>query len=188
MIGRSWQIRRFDEVLWLVGSGAAPPPPASEALAPRVATSLLSTWLLDANGTSRSFLHEVASGLGRPAQRAALGDPAARVVHDALMTGVLRAYRMRQGYGRLSPRVEEEEAAPVEGKKYVETTWIALHVVDDRDPRRPAAHLPYRVELPDGSLREGTLDKEGKARLEGVPAGKCLVSFPTVDAKDWKPL
>ncbi len=196
MIGRTWQFRRFDEVLLFMGTGAAPPPPASEALTPRVATSLLTTWLLGAHGSSRSCLDEIAAALGRPAQRAAplhtngpgLGGAAEQIVHQALLTGALRAYRMRQGYGRLSPRITEVEAAPIEGKKHVQTTWIALYVVDDRDPRRPAAFLPYSVELPDGSLREGTLDKEGKARLEGVPPGRCLVSFPTVDANDWKPL
>jgi len=148
---------------------------------------MLATWLMG-NGSSSSWLREVAAMLEGSSSFGSTRGRAEISIGNALRTGTLRAYRTRQSYGPTSPRIDDDTPKPVEGKKVVKTTWIALHVVDDREPKRPAAFLPYLVELPDGSIREGTLNKEGKARLESVPAGQCLVSFPTVDAKDWKPL
>ena len=42
----------------------------------------------------------------------------------------------------------------------------------------PFPDEPYTLELPDGSLREGTLDEEGKATERDVPPGRVLVRFP----------
>jgi phage protein D len=42
----------------------------------------------------------------------------------------------------------------------------------------PFPHEPYTLELPDGSLREGTLDAEGKAVERDVPPGRVLIRFP----------
>ncbi|RKH46297.1 type VI secretion system tip protein TssI/VgrG [Corallococcus sicarius] len=35
----------------------------------------------------------------------------------------------------------------------------------------------YEVKLPDGSIRKGSLDGQGNAHLEKLPAGECLLSF-----------
>lgn len=48
------------------------------------------------------------------------------------------------------------------------------------------AFEPYIIELPDGSEVEGKLDGKGQARIEGIDPGKCNVTFPNRDAKDWK--
>jgi len=59
-------------------------------------------------------------------------------------------------------------------------TWIELELTEDDDVT-PVADAAFRVTLPDGSLRTGSLDANGRARLEGIPPGKCLVQFPFQD-------
>ena len=63
--------------------------------------------------------------------------------------------------------------------------WLALALVDEDG--NPMAGEAYRLALPDGSTREGTLDAEGKAHIEDLPSGTCQVSFPNLDAADWEP-
>ncbi len=53
----------------------------------------------------------------------------------------------------------------------------------------PMAFADYLVTLPSGEQRRGTLDEQGCARLEGVPAGACTVRFPAPELppapQDW---
>ncbi|RJS19215.1 type VI secretion system tip protein VgrG [Corallococcus sp. H22C18031201] len=44
------------------------------------------------------------------------------------------------------------------------------------------ANVKYEMELPDGTVRKGTLDGSGKAELKDVPPGNCRMSFPDLDA------
>jgi hypothetical protein len=64
-----------------------------------------------------------------------------------------------------------------------EKTWIEIHLTDDEGD--PAAGVKYRVKLPDGTLKEGDLDGDGKARFEGIDPGSAEVTFPEVHAKEW---
>ncbi len=64
-------------------------------------------------------------------------------------------------------------------------TWIEIHLVDSDD--NPVPGERYRVRLPDASLMEGVLDREGKVRFECIVPGQAEVSFPGFDAKEWKP-
>jgi hypothetical protein len=34
----------------------------------------------------------------------------------------------------------------------------------------------------------GSLDDQGFARFDDIDPGKCLVSFPEIHAKEWKPV
>jgi hypothetical protein len=63
-------------------------------------------------------------------------------------------------------------------------TWIEVHLVDTE--KKPIAGEPYRIKMPDMSIREGTLDEEGKVRFDGIPAGQCQVCFPRIHGKEWK--
>ena len=67
-----------------------------------------------------------------------------------------------------------------------QTTWISLVLVDDSDPPEPVPNARYRIELADGSTREGTLDRLGRAWIDGIDPGTCKVSFPAFHAPDWK--
>lgn len=43
----------------------------------------------------------------------------------------------------------------------------------------------YRIELPDGSVREGTLDAEELARADEIDPGTCIITFPALDEEAW---
>jgi hypothetical protein len=79
-----------------------------------------------------------------------------------------------------------EEQSPPEEAKEDEDQWLEIVLQDDGNPPRPVPGARYVVELPDGTLIEGTLDKNGKARLEGIKGATAKVSFPDVDAPEWK--
>jgi hypothetical protein len=61
--------------------------------------------------------------------------------------------------------------------------WIEIKLVDEEG--QPVPGERYRVELKDGSAREGNLDAEGKARLEGLERGNCQITFPDMDRRTW---
>lgn len=62
--------------------------------------------------------------------------------------------------------------------------WVGLELLDEAG--HPWAGEPYRIELPDGSALEGTLDEEGRARIESEIHGTCRVTFPEIDGGDWE--
>jgi uncharacterized Zn-binding protein involved in type VI secretion len=62
--------------------------------------------------------------------------------------------------------------------------WIEIELVDIDG--RGVGGEEYVIELPDGSTRRGRLDDCGKARLDGIAAGVCTVSFPRLDADAWQ--
>jgi len=44
----------------------------------------------------------------------------------------------------------------------------------------------YRITLPDGTVAGGTLDENGKARVNITEHGPCHISFPNLDMEDWE--
>lgn len=65
-------------------------------------------------------------------------------------------------------------------------TWIEVRLVDTEN--QPVAGERYRVRMPDQSIREGSLNEEGKVRFNGIPAGQCQVCFPEIHGSEWSPL
>jgi type VI secretion system secreted protein VgrG len=45
------------------------------------------------------------------------------------------------------------------------------------DDGNPVGGAKYRAVLPDGTIKEGTLDSNGYAKLEKVPPGRVEVTF-----------
>jgi len=86
------------------------------------------------------------------------------------------------GKGRGSHPALPEEPVGVD----TDDTWLEIVLVDEDDPSQPVPFQRYRVELPDGTVHEGQLDADGKARLEGVAAGDCKVTFPDLDEAEWR--
>jgi hypothetical protein len=81
------------------------------------------------------------------------------------------------------------ESAPPAPEKPIESkpkkTWIEIRLVGlDGGGLTGEA---YKVQLPDGSTREGQLDTDGKARIDDIDPGGCTVSFPDLTEEDWKP-
>jgi phage baseplate assembly protein gpV len=62
------------------------------------------------------------------------------------------------------------------------------YVLKDKDTGEPISGERWRVKLPDGTSQEGKTDKNGRLRIDNIPPGNCQVSFPDMDAGDWKDL
>lgn len=73
--------------------------------------------------------------------------------------------------------VPAREPAPPDRKG-----WIEIALVDA--DRLPVASEPFSITLPDGSVRQGTLNSQGRARIDGIPEGACRVSFPRIHASE----
>jgi hypothetical protein len=63
-------------------------------------------------------------------------------------------------------------------------TWIAIQLVGEDG--KPIPNVAYRIVLTDGSTREGNLDEEGSARVDGIDPGTCVVTFPELDQEAWQ--
>jgi hypothetical protein len=91
--------------------------------------------------------------------------------------------RVPEGVPELGPEAEAAPEKEAESKKAVELTWIEIRLIGEDD--KPIPGERYRLELPDGSVREGTLDDRGLARVDGIDAGECEVTFPRLDEEAW---
>jgi len=54
--------------------------------------------------------------------------------------------------------------------------WMEINLEDDDGTR--LGDQKYRVFLPNGEVREGTLDSDGYAKVENIPPGRVEVEFP----------
>jgi hypothetical protein len=64
-------------------------------------------------------------------------------------------------------------------------TWIEIRLVDQDG--KPVPNERYWMKLPDGSEQRGSLDDKGSARVEGIDPGTCMISFPDIDKREWRP-
>jgi hypothetical protein len=62
-------------------------------------------------------------------------------------------------------------------------TWVEIALIGEDGSPIPGER--YRIELPDGSVREGTLGAEGLCRVDDIAAGDCVVTFPDLDQEAW---
>ncbi|MEA2343247.1 MAG: hypothetical protein QOF63_1416 [Thermoanaerobaculia bacterium] len=72
------------------------------------------------------------------------------------------------------------------GDKLRLRTWIEVQLIGEDD--KPIPNQKYTIALPGGAMKSGTLDENGSARIEGIPAGTCKVSFPDLDQDAWTPV
>lgn len=72
------------------------------------------------------------------------------------------------------------------GDKLRLRTWIEFQLLRPDDT--PAAGEEYRVRLPGGGIRSGSLDDQGTVRIDDIPAGLCAICFPRYDQDLWMPL
>ena len=63
--------------------------------------------------------------------------------------------------------------------------FVAFQMVDQEG--KPAAGESYRLTLPDGTIHEGTLNKKGRDRVNGIDPGTCKITFPNLDKDSWEP-
>jgi hypothetical protein len=61
--------------------------------------------------------------------------------------------------------------------------WLAIELVDKDG--RPVPRIGYKVTGPDGAEHTGVTDSYGRARIEGLPPGECMITFPDLHAAEW---
>lgn len=63
--------------------------------------------------------------------------------------------------------------------------WVAIELMGEDGKGIP--YEQYRITLPDNTQRTGLLDKDGRARVEGLPdPGTCSITFPRLDTDAWQ--
>jgi translation initiation factor IF-1 len=103
------------------------------------------------------------------------------VIDDLLRTGRLRV-RLVETHAVEAPIAPTSE--PIENE-IAEAHTVEIELLDADD--NPVPGEPYRIELPDGTIRSGTLDGRGRARIAGITqAGNCQVCFYERDAAAWE--
>ncbi|MHC5112131.1 MAG: type VI secretion system tip protein TssI/VgrG [Planctomycetota bacterium] len=63
-------------------------------------------------------------------------------------------------------------------------SWIELELLNEMDQAVPDEF--YRILTPGGRVREGRLDANGVARIEGIDPGDCEITFPNLDHEAWE--
>ncbi len=63
--------------------------------------------------------------------------------------------------------------------------WIEIVLVDREG--KPVPGENYAVTVPGGQVITGSLNDKGRARIDGIDAGNCKVTFPNVDKDCWEP-
>lgn len=93
--------------------------------------------------------------------------------------GVVPATRFKQNSAAAASQQASEENSEEE-----KVAWVEIELVDDDDNPIPSER--YEITLPDGTVASGTLDGDGKARVEGFDPGQCKVTFPGLDRDAWE--
>jgi uncharacterized Zn-binding protein involved in type VI secretion len=62
--------------------------------------------------------------------------------------------------------------------------WVEIELVDQDGKAVP--NEPYSIQLPDGTVSEGSTDSDGLARVDGIDPGNCQITFPSLDQRSWK--
>ena len=88
-------------------------------------------------------------------------------------------------WARIVPRIAEyeEQFRELDDRQLREKVAALRRHVEDGEP---IASQPYEVTCPDGSVASGTLDQDGRARIEGIAdTGDCQITFPDLDKSAW---
>lgn len=190
-LGERWRVD-VHEAIWLVRrspwEGVGEVPRGAESLSAASAAARVGSWFPEGWVSEDRVLADICLSLegAFPGSGAPDGGWLRETVRRALGDGRLVAVRMPfDGPGEAF--AEEEEAALTQRRPAKEEkTWIEIVLVDEEDASQPVAFAKYRVELPNGSPREGMLDAKGRARIEGIDPGTCQVSFPGLDGSAWR--
>jgi len=62
-------------------------------------------------------------------------------------------------------------------------SWIEIRLMDMEGNAVPGER--YKVTDPNQGKHEGKLDQNGRARIDGIPAGSCQIAFPDRDKEAW---
>jgi len=170
---------------YLIARAGKEPPGGANPVPSSFVISLLDAWL--SSPISAGTLYDICKARGgvRPSS---LGGQRARRDHkalkerlrEALERGELVVFEVPARVPRAMIEPEPEKPPPAPAEEVAETTFIAIQLVDPE--KQPIPNAKYRLTLPDGSVREGALSANGYVRIDGIPPGKCQVTFPDLGA------
>ena len=82
-------------------------------------------------------------------------------------------------YGAEAVEEEPPQEEAVEEQAPEEQSWIVIELVDLNE--KPVVGAKYLVTASDGEEHDGTLDADGRARIEPIAAGTAKITFPQYD-------
>jgi hypothetical protein len=186
---RIWEIPGGDSDLYIVR--AEDRRGCEDPLDPAVAFSVLDRWAADQN--ARGQLLALYNGVHAPDMRGALSDseaqhPVKTVLREAFRRGrllLIRAPRIGIGFGATEALVKPVQAsAPPPPARQTPKTWIEIRLVDMEG--HPVGGKHYLIKTPSGAVEEGNLDSHGRARVDGIDPGTCMIGFPDLDGEAWE--
>lgn len=105
---------------------------------------------------------------------------------DAEAGAVTEAATRSRTIDKLEPGATTFTGGSEEEQTEQEDHWIGLELKDVAG--NPIPDERYRVKLPDGSVRTGYTDPEGKAKETGIPdPGQAEINFPRLHGDDYRP-
>jgi type VI secretion system secreted protein VgrG len=131
---------------------------------------------------------KVASGPGSPAKSGKAGSivapakPEEAMEADVADPGKVEQIKSEQRKKKQGKYGKQEEKPHKKDEE--KPSWVEIELADDDG--NPVPGEKYKVTLPDGSVKTGTLDQNGFARVEGVDPGNCKVTFPNLDKDIWE--
>jgi type VI secretion system secreted protein VgrG len=86
---------------------------------------------------------------------------------------------------KVSKAQQQRAEIPFKPSSFVheEKSRVEIELTDEEG--NPVAGEKYKITLPDGSVKTGTLDQNGYARVAGIDPGTCEVTFPNLDKDAW---
>ncbi|MBX3382424.1 MAG: hypothetical protein KF864_02840 [Phycisphaeraceae bacterium] len=122
---------------------------------------------------------------GTPVPIVAPAEPAEAHDADTADPGEVSELKLQQRKEKKG-KYGKEEVKPFKAEETddKEKTWIEI-LLKDPETGEPIPGEAYAVKMPDGSLKEGTLDGKGFARVDDVDPGNCEVTFPKLDESRW---
>lgn len=162
----------------------SPTPPRRRVVPPGEALQRLQAWRLRAGeGVARAYLIQLDRLLnggpphGRPTTSAILWDRIRRGILEQRISVLEEILTLPVPDTTAEPAPPPPAPEPPPKK----LDWVEIVLLDEEGV--PVADEKFSIQLPDGSTREGTLDAEGKARVEEFEAGTCFVTFPEIKVR-----
>jgi hypothetical protein len=78
---------------------------------------------------------------------------------------------------RPEPARDDEPVQPLASASAAKPLSFVEVVLLDAEGKA-VANEAYKIKLPDGSLRQGKLDRNGRLRIDGIEEGDCELEFP----------
>jgi len=120
----------------------------------------------------------------------AVADSGLRSTSKLNRSSILRAFStgemvlLRRNVQAPTARLATEETIAEQLKFAKEVkTWVEMQVVDMEG--NPVPDKKYICVLPDGSVRDGSLDKSGRVRFDGIDPGNCVFTLTELDREAW---